>query len=101
MKLVPSISSREVNQNSGQVFRAVREARVIVPVTFGSSSTPVAYIVPAEALADRAGALEAVALATRRVTTIDGRSLRESFTPVHSPHSRAGEILDELREDRV
>lgn len=103
MKLQQSITSREVNQNSGRVFRTVREEHAIIPVTYGSDSAPVAYIVPAEALADREAALEAVALATRPVLTRDGRSLRESFQPVPSRTraSRADQILEELRADRL
>ena len=101
MRVQPSITSREVNQNSSQVFRAVREDHVIIPITYGASQLPVAYIVPAEVMQSRAAALEAVSLATRRGVTRNGRSLRESFAPVSSPHSRADEILAGMRSDRV
>lgn len=101
MKVRPSITSREINQNSGRVLRAVRDEHVIVPVTYGSDPAPIAYIVPAEVMSDREAALEAVSLAGGRVMSVNGRSLRESFEPVESSLSRAVDILEELREDRV
>jgi len=49
-RIRPSITSRELNQNSSKILGVVKDEQDIVPVTYGRDGRVVAYVVPADVL---------------------------------------------------
>lgn len=58
-RIRPSITSRELNQNSSKVLAVARDEEDIVPITYGREGKVAAYLVPANVLFDSKSIREA------------------------------------------
>lgn len=98
MKMLDPVGTREINQRTGEVLSPVRAQRAVLPLVYGRSHEPYAYIVPADAFGSEARLAELAALL--RVHAHGGRSARESLRPLALAH-RLDAALEEIRDDSI